>query len=266
MLCKKPFGNFGCGQCIPCRINRRRLWTGRILLESTLHEFSTFATLTYTQESCPDELVPTDLRNFWKRLRHEVSVRYFAVGEYGDITFRPHYHAIIFGLPFTAHELVERTWGLGMVHCGDLTPASAAYVTGYVSKKMTAWEDPRLEGKHPEFARMSRNPGLGKKAAIQVSEGLMREGGSKAVAQAHDVPHEIRVSGHKYPLGRFLREAMRDAVGWQPGAPIPVRKALALTKSFETPEETRKLAQRREAHSQSAEARLKIQQSKRRAL
>lgn len=77
MLCKNPYMKgvlaFGCGQCNPCRINRRRLWTHRIMLESLKHGDSSFVTLTYETLPSDGSLVPKDLQNFMKYLRMRVS-------------------------------------------------------------------------------------------------------------------------------------------------------------------------------------------------
>ena len=93
----------GCGQCIHCRANRRREWVLRILLELEKHEFNTFLTLTYDDVHLPaDQSLKTEhLTNFFKRLRYKVDypIRYYAVGEYGEETERPHYHVALFGHP-----------------------------------------------------------------------------------------------------------------------------------------------------------------------
>ena len=94
---------FGCGQCIPCRINRKRLWTHRLMLESFSHSDATFVTLTYDPEKYSGEsLRPEDVTKFLKRLRRKLEpkkLRYYLVGEYGDKTGRPHYHIALFGFP-----------------------------------------------------------------------------------------------------------------------------------------------------------------------
>jgi len=93
----------GCGQCIHCRANRRREWVLRILLELEKHEFNTFLTLTYDDVHLPGDqsLQPKHLTDFFKRLRKKVEypIRYYAVGEYGEETERPHYHIALFGHP-----------------------------------------------------------------------------------------------------------------------------------------------------------------------
>ena len=95
-----------CGKCLACSSNYRRDWVARMLLESQAHSDSVFITLTYSDENLPDRgsLVKRDLQLFLKRLRRRLDrlnrdkIRYFACGEYGDNTNRPHYHAIIWNL------------------------------------------------------------------------------------------------------------------------------------------------------------------------
>lgn len=224
MLCKNPYmlaGKYSnslasavpcpCGQCMPCRINRRRVWTLRILLESFMHQYSTFLTLTYAPEHIPSggTLVPRDVQLFLKRLRKSVPVklRYFFVGEYGDLTERPHYHAALFGLPPTALDIVSLAWPLGHVMLGDLTPNSARYVAGYVTKKMTSLDDSRLNGRHPEFARMSLRPGLGSLAVPNILNAL----GTNLNLHG-DIPSALHVHGKMMPMGRFILGKLREKV------------------------------------------------------
>ncbi len=86
MLCATPYSIIRpyrdevvpCGKCICCRINRRREWTGRILLELGTWEMASFATLTYDEEHVPwkicdgmpfQVLVKSDIQRWLKRLR-----------------------------------------------------------------------------------------------------------------------------------------------------------------------------------------------------
>lgn len=165
-----------CGKCGACRQNRRSDWSFRLKQEQKQSITSYFITFTYDEQNLryyhrPDEngeLHPTlrkqDLQNFLKRLRKEQSkltdrkIRYYAVGEYGTETNRPHYHAIIFNLLYALTEKLERIWGLGHVYSGDLNDASIHYVTKYHVNFVKDQDDPWA----PEFATMSRNPGIGK--------------------------------------------------------------------------------------------------------
>lgn len=221
-MCKNPYMQgvlpFGCGQCMPCRINRRRLWAHRIVLESLKHASSSFVTLTYAPEHLPPDgsLVPRDPQLFLKRLRRAVEplrIRFYLVGEYGERGFRPHYHACIFGLGAESAELIASCWALGHCHVGSLTYESAQYCAGYVTKKMTFADDPRLAGRHPEFARMSLRPGIGAPAMEELSEFLTTDLGSRLIAASGDVPATLKHGGKEQPLGRYLREKLRDALG-----------------------------------------------------
>jgi len=64
-----------------------------------------------------DSLIKRDVQLFVKRLRKDqdarglAKIRYYLVGEYGDQTKRPHYHAAIFGEDFTDDRTEWRTSG-----------------------------------------------------------------------------------------------------------------------------------------------------------
>lgn len=262
MLCKNPYISegvpYGCGQCMPCRINRRRLWTHRIVLESKLHENNSFLTLTYNDENipiikCTDNLVrgnlnPTHLQKFIKRLRKKVEpikLRYVAVGEYGDVTQRPHFHLALFGYPSCAYGLprktsrkgcqcpqcleIEETWKEGFTYNGQLTEKSASYVAGYVTKKLTNAKNEKvqewLKGRHQEFARMSNRPGIGAGAMEYLQELLESEHGSEALLD--DVPDVLCHGRKRMPLGRYLKEKLRERMGFnEKGAPKEVLQRL----------------------------------------
>lgn len=249
MLCRNPYQPTGtinlypCGQCMNCRINRRREWTHRLLLETTQHSHNSFITLTYTEETLPSSstglstLNPRHVQLFFKRLRSTLtrsnsptivtdlnidrSIRFYCVGEYGDTTSRPHYHAAIFGFPSCRRgrtqfsrrtnscceicDLVLDAWSLGHVYIGDLTRESAAYIAGYVTKKMTSKDDPRLNGRHPEFARMSNRPGIGAFAMYDVADTVLKHG--------VETPHVLRHGRAMLPLGRYLHNKLQDMTG-----------------------------------------------------
>lgn len=227
-LCKKPFKQgvweFGCGQCMPCRIRRRKLWAHRMMLESLVHGDSCFVTLT-TKFVCfggtherTATLDPKVTQNWLKRLRKEIfprKVRYFLCGEYGEKSERPHYHAAMFGLSRFDSKIIERTWGIGHVYVGDITEASANYIAGYVTKKMTSKDDSRLYGRFPEFARMSRRPGIGALAVPGITEALCTVGGAQSIAQNGDVPQSVNFGGKSMPLGRYLRSKIREVYGFE---------------------------------------------------
>lgn len=225
MLCKKPFSNgvmeYGCGQCQFCRINRVRQWVGRMQLEALEHTTNCFVTLTFDQAHLPAEGYfqtsaewKRPLQLFLKRLRHETGpFRYYAVGEYGDRTFRPHYHAILFGVSPVQEGLVAKCWPSGFVQVGTAEAASMSYVCSYVLKKMTNPKDRRLNGRPPEFATMSRKPGLGYGVVARIASAYHSVSGQAALEEEGWISERLRIAGVKYPLGRYLREKTIERLG-----------------------------------------------------
>lgn len=246
MLCRNPWMQglhaYPCGRCDPCLRKRRRIWTHRILLEASLREDNCFVTLTYAPEWMPalGSLQKSDYQNFLKRLRKSVAplkLRYFVVGEYGDEGGRPHYHMALFGFPSCRNgrtrrttsnkpdperccvvcRSISRTWQRGIVDLGSIDIGSAKYISGYVTKKMTHRHHPWLQGRDPEFARMSLKPGLGLDMMHELASTLMQFN-IEDRAQG-DVPVTLRSLGQELPLGRYLRRKLRLMVGKEEGAP-----------------------------------------------
>lgn len=226
MICSKPFRKggeaHGCGQCLPCRLNRRRLWTARLMLEASLHPHSVFVTLTYSDENLPagQSLSLAHYRDFLKRLRSRLSPRrisFYLVGEYGDRTSRPHYHAALFNVSRDDLNHIEASWPFGKTNIGDLTEASAQYLCGYMTDFLIGGD--REDGRQPEFARMSLRPALGKGAAVEISR-VLRE---QHDLQRADVPDCFRLGRKKFPLGRYLRGVIRELSGMERSEPQSVK-------------------------------------------
>ena len=235
-----------CNKCIPCLINRKRLWTHRIILESLTHEDSAFVTLTYDDNSltynCPETgsellqptLQPKHLQSFIKRLRRQVQpkkLRFYAVGEYGDKSWRPHYHIALFGYEPCWNgrtnkqkhskgnsccppcDLLLKTWKLGGIDNAKVENDSAGYIAGYVTKKLTKKDDVRLKGRYPEFSRMSRRPGIGATAMDNIAESLFSQYGASMLTENGDVPLSLTHGQRQLPLGKYLRTKLRELVG-----------------------------------------------------
>lgn len=212
-----------CGQCMPCRINKKREWVGKMLLEHAHSPVQgTFATLTYNPQHHPENgsLDVTELQRYIKRLRKRVgSFRYFGVGEYGSKTWRPHYHVVLFGLPAHVFEKpIRDAWSvdgeeIGFVQVGEVTRASISYVAGYTTKKMTANDHPELHGRKPEFSVMSKKPAIGYGGINHLIELLMTKTGSAALAEMEDVPNTFRIEGKVYPISQYWRQYMRYHLG-----------------------------------------------------
>lgn len=230
---------------MPCRIDRKRLWTHRISLESRSHASSVFVTLTYENSPPNESLNSKDTQDWLKRIRKSFGhpLRYFLVGEYGDSSFRPHYHLALFGYPQCLRgrtdrkrlyitgkccphcELVHQTWGHGMIDLASLTLESAGYIAGYTTKKMTKPNDPRLGGRSPEFARMSLRPGLGAHALGDFAEVLLTN--PHAMDQffkSGELPSSLRTDGKSLPLGRYLRSRLHEQVEFGPQASQKIRE------------------------------------------
>lgn len=91
-----------------------------------------------------------------------------------------------------------------------LETASASYLAGYVTKKMTMRDDYRLLGREPEFARMSLRPGLGADFMHEVASTLLQFNLDQSQA---DVPSSLRHGNRELPLGRYLRKKLRAYIG-----------------------------------------------------
>lgn len=149
--------------------------------EAKCHERSAFVTLTYSDEHLPPDmsLDRKAFRYFMDRLRKSYGysrVRYFHCGEYGERTLRPHYHALLFGYwpddaralkssseyPLWSSSELDGIWDRGHAIVGAVTFESAAYVARYVVKKVTGpAAEAHYGGREPEYATMSRRPGIG---------------------------------------------------------------------------------------------------------
>lgn len=154
-----------CGKCPMCRDRRAQDWIIRLTQEDKVHGSSRFVTLTYSPENCPVTakglmtLRKTDFQKFMKRLRKntgKTGLKYYAVGEYGGTTNRPHYHAIMFDVSF---DEIYEAWGLGEIHVGDVNGDSIAYTTKYICKPKRI---PAFGGddRQTEFSLMSKNLGI----------------------------------------------------------------------------------------------------------
>lgn len=172
-----------CGICIECRKRQARDWAVRCVHEAQMHEENCFVTLTYSDEFLPagGSLDRTAFPKFMKRLRKRYGkVRYYHAGEYGEVGGRPHYHALLFGLRFSdavefarggagarqSSEELSALWPYGYSEVGGVSLESAAYVCRYVMKKTNKLsrsyrEEMVRRGLEPEYATMSRRPGIG---------------------------------------------------------------------------------------------------------
>lgn len=259
-MCKKPYMSgvlpFGCGQCLPCRINRSRQWAARQTLESYTHEHCCFVTLTLDDAhlGAPTghgeyEVSPLVLQLFLKRLRYYLGrdkIRFFAVGEYGEAAGRPHYHINVFGMSGhslhqngryarTGAECVRLAWSdngvpKGHIMVGDFTEATAQYVSKYVVKKWTNKDHKDLNGRHPEFARMSLRPCIGGPAMQVLAETISNNG---ELDRLDDVPNVLKLGKKSLPLGRTMIRKLREATGFSEDYVQSLKSKVSYERSLE---------------------------------
>lgn len=174
-------------------------------------------------------------------------IRHFYAGEYGkkckhgiDVDLigcpvcnvgRPHFHAAIFNLHFEDLEAyqsdngvmrytsptLERLWGYGFVDVGDLNYSSAAYIAGYVTKKVRGvraddWyraED--MDGEEvwltPEFLSMSRGNAAYKGKRCGLGAGWFEQYGGD-IFPADDVP--VPGKGVVNGVPRYYDEILKE--------------------------------------------------------
>lgn len=121
-----------------------------------MHPVNSMITLTYDDQNVPTNysVEKPALQKFFKRLRKSLrgkKIKYFACGEYGEKTLRPHYHAIIFNHDFPDKRLhaerrghryyksdaLQRLWPFGELNeITDCNWTTARYVAGYIHKKI----------------------------------------------------------------------------------------------------------------------------------
>lgn len=161
----------GCGRCVPCLRKKQIDWCFRLQKELNASSSACFLTLTYDDKSIPHgeggySLLRRDFQLFMKRLRKHASqkqkIKYYACGEYGDRTERPHYHAIVFNLPKPFDKYIKKAWKLGHIHIGTVTEASIFYTTKYALKGLRRKKPHEYDelGREPQFQLMSNGLGI----------------------------------------------------------------------------------------------------------
>lgn len=168
-----------CGKCVLCLKRRQNAWAFRLEEETKVSISACFITLTYAVEPISmnghPTLLKSDFQKFMKRLRKQLNnqgIKYYACGEYGEKTYRPHYHAIMFNLPpswLQDSEKLTRTWAHGHVDISPNTTATMRYVTKYIMKgrhnpehiiDIDTGEIILEDDRFPPFSLMSKKMGL----------------------------------------------------------------------------------------------------------
>lgn len=168
-----------CGKCIECRLDYARQWAIRCVHESQMHTKNAFITLTYSDNNLKsDRLQYEDFQKFMKKLRklQNQPIGYFVTGEYGELTKRPHWHAIIFnwepndgvykysnsrGDKVYESKTLTDLWANGIAEYGSVTFESAGYCARYAAKKLVHGKDE--EHDYKPISKKSSKHAIGKR-------------------------------------------------------------------------------------------------------
>lgn len=229
------YANVPCGKCPDCKRAIRGRWAFRLQqeLDNPEHDHLAYViTLTYDPHY---EFVPHSKRKYnkrkkkwetvdggglmtknqylslnkWhlqkyiKRVRKSIKdgrkVKYFAVGEYGSLTHRPHLHIMAFGA--TQDEL-EKAWTYGFYRTDKLSMKSINYCLKYLDKEnfVKQPDDDRI----PEFRTMSN--GIGECY-------LDKKGVRKAIKRGQQF--QVPLNGKKIQTPRYYLDKVLGDNHWQ---------------------------------------------------
>lgn len=216
-----------CGCCSECLTSSSKQWAFRILKEAELYENNFFVTLTYDNDNLFSmNLDKSAISDFNKKLKVYLDrcgcrsdFRFYGVGEYGSKNARPHYHVIYFNLDLPdlkflyidangnlifESKLLNKIWSKGYVYIGGVDVGSACYVARYCDKKKRLSKSQKLDllnkGLVPEFAVMSRRPGIG-------SHYL-----STALEKWNNNSFDFYIKGSKWSLPLYYSKKLKNLV------------------------------------------------------
>lgn len=180
----------------------------------------TFLTLTYDDDHLQStSLVREHITQFIRYIKRVAGPkeRYFAVGEYGSKTFRPHYHVIHFGgtNDHRWQQLYRKAWKFGHIMVGSAQPAARNYVTGYVTKKLDQAHRREIDerGLVPEFFSCSLKPTLGYTGLLAMARMLNTDHGCVTLVE-HGFPTGYHVNGRYFPFFRRDRLKCAELAGY----------------------------------------------------
>lgn len=125
-----------------------------------------------------------------------MKIRFYACGEYGTETYRPHYHAIMFNLlpELMLDSPFSEIWQLGNVRVDPCNIKTIQYTSKYVMKPRQ-----EFEGIEPEFSLMSK--GIGKDYLTDKIKKYYKDG---------QIPYVVWKDGQKITMPRYYKEAIFD--------------------------------------------------------
>ncbi len=215
-----------CAKCRGCKGKTKLSLASRIIQESLTagkdgyHQ--EFVTLTYGPENLPttDDGVPTLSKASFSAFMHRCrklypAFRYFAVGEYGERTMRPHIHMAIFCQDPTTATLVARKWEEEFGHANrkELIGTRCVYLAKYTAKGLTKSDDSRLErDQEPEF-RSHPRPGLGFEFARVLADHWSKPENQEEIKKRGDIRRTFRFNGATYPISNYTLNKTRELLG-----------------------------------------------------
>lgn len=118
-------------------------------------------------------MVKKHLQDYIKRVRKNTGkkLKYFAVGEFGEKSHRPHYHLIMYGISVTEPEITA-SWPYGNTHIGSVTPESMKYVAKYCIKASRTSSSPVLGFGAEPHSGENAGPVTTSKKFMTCSQGL----------------------------------------------------------------------------------------------
>lgn len=201
-----------CGRCERCAKLKVSVMTGRLMAESLDAACCWLVTLTYKDE--PDTFRYRDIQLFLKRIRKQYGdgVRFFAVGELGDLHKRRHWHLILFFPKKEVKPNIKRSelwgpWPHGWAHIREINAGSAdprkwhaqmRYVCLYLFKQVGKRDDVETTR-----ARWSLKPALGWRFLERFAEEQASVERKELPLQFHYSFRGVRVS-QDGPLWKFM--------------------------------------------------------------
>ena len=169
-----PF-EIACKQCNSCLRDRSGNWGLRLYGESMQYDNNHFLTLTFDEENLhkrenPLSVDKRDMQLFNKRLRKSIAsenphdkienpeefkswnkahkLKFYQIWEYGELNNRPHYHSLLFNVPYFddlvlysqgkngdnlyKSEKLAKLWPHGQCAIGEVNMDTIGYTTNYV--------------------------------------------------------------------------------------------------------------------------------------
>lgn len=210
-----------CGKCLSCRLDQSAEKAVRFKNEfDNSPNGGMFLTLTYDDEhlpfnyeqafsyfnkhhfrDCVDGIRDSIRNGLGLELRQSIPpenrFKVFGIGEYGDETGRPHFHAIVFnykfedlsvatvrdGNPVYHSQFLAQKWPYGLHEIGEVVPETINYVARYAVKKIGAKP---LHPAQPPEGIVYRSHGIGQSYLDKYIDDLWNTG--KAFDGIREVP------------------------------------------------------------------------------